>query len=134
MAEKKKKRTVKKSETVREKANKQRNGDDKQPRRISRATKKVTSKAGDVAKKGRKHYYLPLPDNKAANWLNKPRHIVPGPIRRAWQELKGVTWPNRSETFRLTVAVLLFAMFFGSLIAAIDYGLEIVFERIILGL
>jgi len=134
MAEKKKKRSVKKPETVREKANKQQNGEDKKPRRISRASKKVSSKAGDVAKKGQKHYYLPLPDNKVFSWLNKPRRIVPGPIRRAWQELKGVTWPNRHETFRLTVAVLLFALFFGSLIAAIDYGLEIVFERIILGL
>ncbi len=130
----KKKRVVKKSETLREKAERQANDNNKKPRRLKRAASKVGSAKTMVGEKGRKEYYLPVPDTKIGNWLNKRRSLLPGFIRNAWQELKGVTWPNRSETFRLTVAVLLFAAFFGGMIAGIDYVLDNVFRRVILGL
>ncbi len=130
----KKKRTIKKAETVREKAAKSNGDQDKKPRRIKKVTSQVSNKTSSIRKKGQQAYYLPLPETGILGSLNKHRSIVPGFLRNAWNELKGVTWPDRSETFRLTVAVLLFALFFGSLIAGIDYILDNLFRRVILGL
>jgi preprotein translocase SecE subunit len=50
----------------------------------------------------------------------------------AWRELKGVEWPNRKQTFQLTVAVYMFAIIFGIIIAVIDYGLDRIFKRVLL--
>lgn len=60
------------------------------------------------------------------------RILVPGFIRNAFAELKLVTWPNRRETWRLTFAVLAFAVVFGAVITAVDYGLDKAFKAIIL--
>lgn len=67
----------------------------------------------------------------------KPIHIIglviiPRYLRNAWKELRLVTWPSRRETRRLTGAVLVFAVIFGVLIAAVDYGLDKVFKKVIL--
>lgn len=130
----KKKRVIKKSETVRQKTERQANEKNKKPRRLKQAASKVGDAKSKVGATGRKEYYLPLPDTKFGKWLNKPRSLTPAFLKNSWQELKGVTWPNRSETVRLTIAVLLFAMFFGGMIAGIDYVLDNVFRRVILGL
>lgn len=130
----KKKRIVKKAETVREKAAKNNDEQSKKPRRIQKVTTSVSNKTSSIKRKGQKAYYLPLPNKGFFGWLNKPRSVTPGFLRNAWAELKGVTWPDRSETFRLTVAVLLFAIFFGAMIAGIDYVLDNLFRRVILGL
>lgn len=50
----------------------------------------------------------------------------------SWRELKQVTWPNRKETFKLTVAVFIFALVFGLAVAVVDYGLDKIFRRILL--
>lgn len=67
----------------------------------------------------------------------KPIHIiglviVPRYFRNSWKELKLVVWPGRRETWRLTSAVLIFAVVFGVMIAIVDYGLDKVFKKIIL--
>jgi preprotein translocase subunit SecE len=53
-------------------------------------------------------------------------------IRNSWKELRKVTWPTRKESRRLTVAVIIFAVVFGVLIAVVDYGLDKIFKRILL--
>lgn len=134
MAEsKKKRRVIKKPETIRDKTEKQSN-DAKSPRKIRKVTKKVGEAKQKTTSKAKKEYYLPLPDSKTGNWLNKRRSLIPQALKNAWKELRQVTWPNRSETFRLTISVLLFAIFFGSLIAGADYVLDNVFRRVILNL
>ena len=67
----------------------------------------------------------------------KPVYIVglvlwPRYFRNAWRELRQVTWPSFRESLRLTSAVLIFAVIFGILIAATDYGLDKVFKKVIL--
>jgi preprotein translocase SecE subunit len=59
--------------------------------------------------------------------------IVPKYLRSSWDELKLVTWPNRRESIRLSYAVLAFAVVFGALVAALDYGLNDLFKIILLG-
>jgi preprotein translocase SecE subunit len=60
------------------------------------------------------------------------RILVPRYFRNSYNELRLVTWPSRRETWKLTLAVILFALVFGSLIALTDYGLDKVIRRIVL--
>lgn len=53
-------------------------------------------------------------------------------FRNAWKELRGVTWPSRKETWQLTLAVFTFAVVFGIVITAVDYGLEKLFKVVFL--
>lgn len=134
MPDKKKPRVTKKSETIREKTNREADDSKKKPRKIKQATSKASDKASSAKKRSKKEYYLPLPETGFLGQLNKKRSFIPRILKNAWTELRGVTWPNRHETFHLTVAVLLFAMFIGGLIAGMDYVLDNVFRRVVLGL
>jgi preprotein translocase subunit SecE len=53
-------------------------------------------------------------------------------IRDSWRELRGVTWPTRRESLRLTSAVIIFSVIFGLLIAVVDYGLDKLFRQILI--
>jgi preprotein translocase SecE subunit len=53
-------------------------------------------------------------------------------FRSSWVELKQVVWPNRKETTRLTFAVLMFAIVFGTIVALVDFGLDKLFHKILL--
>lgn len=50
----------------------------------------------------------------------------------SWKELKLVTWPGRKETAQLTIAVFIFAIGFGVLIAIVDFGFSKLFQEVIL--
>lgn len=58
--------------------------------------------------------------------------LVPRYFINSWREFKQVTWPSRSETWRLTSAVLIFAIVFGSLVAGVDKVLDEIFKKVIL--
>lgn len=58
--------------------------------------------------------------------------LVPPYFRNSWRELRGVTWPNRRETWQLTWAVIIFSVIFGVLVAVVDYGLDKLFKQFIL--
>jgi preprotein translocase SecE subunit len=69
--------------------------------------------------------------------LRRPLRIIgliifPAYFRNSWKELKLVTWPGFKESIRLTWAVLLFAIIFGTTVALVDYGLNSVFKHILL--
>jgi preprotein translocase SecE subunit len=130
----KKKRVLKKPETVREKAQKQAAETDKKPTKTRKIKSSVGTASKSVGSKARKEYYLPLPDSKFGNWLNKRRSLIPGFLRNSWAELRQVTWPNRRETIHLTFAVIMFAIVFGSFIAGIDWVLDKLFREVILNI
>ncbi|HUP26472.1 MAG TPA: preprotein translocase subunit SecE, partial [Candidatus Limnocylindrales bacterium] len=109
--EKPKKRLIKKPETVREKAAKSDTGST--PRRIKRAGTTALRPIKAIGRTARKEVYLPLPDTKTGRFLNKRRRILPRYFSLAWQEVRQVKWPGRKETAKLTLAVFLFAIFFG---------------------
>lgn len=50
----------------------------------------------------------------------------------SWKELRLVTWPARKETAQLTIAVFIFAIGFGVLIAVVDFGFSKLFQEVIL--
>jgi preprotein translocase SecE subunit len=127
---KKKARIVKKSETMRERTVKQQG--EQKPRRIRRVSNQAKRPLKAASKFGRREYYLPLPDNRFGRFLNKKYHIIPGFLRNAWAEVRQVVWPSRRETLKLTLAVIIFALVFGTAIWLVDYGIEKLFRTIIL--
>jgi len=60
------------------------------------------------------------------------KKLVPRYFINSWYELKQVTWPGRIETWRLTGAVLSFAIVFGVAIAIVDKILSEIFKNFIL--
>ena len=123
-------RVLKKTQSVRERAEKA-----TAPKKVRRlhTTAGAAAKPFKAAHKiGKKEFYLPLPNSKVGNFLNKRRSAVPRYFVLAWKELRQVVWPNRKETAKLTVAVFMFAIFFGALITLVDYGLDKLFKQVIL--
>lgn len=118
-------------ETVRERAKATTNAPAKK-RRVKQTATTISRPFKAAHHFGGKTYYLPMPDNKLGRFLNKRRYIVPRYFRESWQELKGVTWPDRKETTKLTLAVFTFAIIFGILVAVTDYGLDQLFKHTVL--
>lgn len=56
---------------------------------------------------------------------------IGGYFKGAWQELRQVRWPNRKATWALTVAVIVFSLFFMGLIVLLDTLFKWLFEIII---
>lgn len=63
---------------------------------------------------------------KILGWI-APRYFV-----NSWREVRQVTWPARKETWRLTLAVFIFALVFGSMVYGVDKGLDEVFKKFVL--
>lgn len=121
----------KKSESLRQQAKAAATAKPK-PRRLKQTASKVTKPIGKVRSFGQKEYYLPIPDNKVGRFLNKRRRWIPKYFRESWKEVRQVTWPNRRETIRLTLAVFVFAVSFGLVVALVDFGLERAFKQLLL--
>lgn len=111
-----------------------------QPKRRLRST---ASKASRPISAGRRHIaglFAPL-SFLLAPFRTKPARFV-GKIlatvflinyfASSWRELKAVEWPNKRETARLTVAVFIFSIIFGTLVSLTDYGLDKIFHKILL--
>lgn len=130
-AKKRKPRIRKPAATVREKVEKSQVAPQK-PRRVRSAAKKATVPFKMAKSALGQEFYLPLPDNRFWRFMNKRRRFTPQYVRDSWAELKLVTWPGRRETWRLTGAVLVFAVVFGVLIAGVDRGLDVLFEKFVL--
>jgi preprotein translocase SecE subunit len=60
-------------------------------------------------------------------------HILyPKYFRNSVRELRLVTWPNRSTSWRLTYAVIIFSLIFGVIIAIVDFALDKLFKEFII--
>lgn len=59
------------------------------------------------------------------------RILWPKYFRNSWKEIRQVTWPTGRETWKLTLAVLLFAIIFGLAAAGTDWVLDKVIRRIV---
>lgn len=64
--------------------------------------------------------------------VTKPFRAIGSYFKGAWQELRLVRWPNRSATWGLTLAVVLFSLFFAGLILGLDTAFSYLFKEIIL--
>lgn len=59
------------------------------------------------------------------------RIFWPKYFRNSWIELRQVTWPTRRDTWKLTFAVLIFAVAFGLMAAGVDVVLDRIIRRIV---
>jgi preprotein translocase SecE subunit len=83
---------------------------------------------------------LHLRDRKATRAIARPlkpvakvlSFLAPRYLINSWKEVRQVQWPNRRETWRLTLAVGIFAVVFGALVAGVDKGLDELFKKVIL--
>jgi preprotein translocase subunit SecE len=53
-------------------------------------------------------------------------------FKESWQEVGKITWPNRQQTIRLTVAVTIFSLVFGIFFGLADIGLSEALKRVVL--
>jgi preprotein translocase SecE subunit len=124
-----KKRSLKKSETIREKAEKPKKS--LKTRRLHKTRTAVGKPATKAKNFLKKEYHIPLPDNKVGKFLGKKGYIWPKFFRESYQELRQVQWPGRKETISLSLAVFMFAIFFSAIVAVVDLGLDKIFEQLI---
>lgn len=80
---------------------------------------KVAPKEAQISKK----------ENKKSTKKGKKKKV--GYFKGAWIELKQVRWPDRKSTWGMTLAVVLFTLFFVVLILLLDAGFKYLFDFII---
>lgn len=69
---------------------------------------------------------------KAKTPRSKKPNKVTAYFKGAWSELRQVRWPNRRATWGLTLAVILFSVFFMGLITLLDALFQFMFFELIL--
>ena len=105
--------------------------------------KKATSAKSSASKRSRissvlgKQVRVPTGSSKFGKRLSKEVYVpradksVTGYIKNSYREIQKVTWPNRSEAWKLTAAVIIFSLVFAAFLALADYGLGLLFENVI---
>jgi preprotein translocase SecE subunit len=101
------------------------------PKRVRKAAANVVKPVGKIAESFKKEFHV-LPRREQPGFFTKSRNILPTYIVKSILELKNVTWPKRKETWKLVFAVFVFAIVIGAFITILDYGLEKVFQKVVL--
>ncbi len=134
MADKDKKKseikTTKAKASMRESALKSRDKAAK-PKRVRKAANAAVVPVGLAHKMLTSERHV-IPRNNPNSFWHKNRSITPRYFANAFAELRQVTWPKGKETWRLVLAVFIFAISIGLFIALLDFGLEKVFREVIL--
>ncbi len=60
-----------------------------------------------------------------------PLRAIGGYFKGSWQELRQVRWPNRKQTWAMTLAVILFSLALGALIFLLDAVFTLLFKNFI---
>ena len=68
---------------------------------------------------------------KPARWT-KPFRKFGGYFKGSWVELRQVRWPDRKATWSLTLAVILFSLFFALVIVGLDAVFSYLFKEVLL--
>jgi preprotein translocase SecE subunit len=63
--------------------------------------------------------------------IAKPFVAIGRYVKASWQELRQTRWPNRRATWGLTIAVILFSIFFAALILSADNLFDKLVEMIL---
>jgi len=121
-----KRRVLKKAaETVRERADKQANKQPKQSGVVRLALQYIAAPF--------KFVWRPIAKVSHKKPFRIIGHILlPSYFRNSWKELRQVTWPNRKQSWQLTLAVIVFAVTFGLIIAVVDFGLDKLFKQVLI--
>ncbi len=130
------KRQLKKTETVRQRSDRTATIAPKK-RRISKSARKVAKPLKFVYKKVAKilsplAFVLVPFKTKPARKIGRilAAILLLRFFRDSWTELRQVQWPNARETTRLSMAVFVFSIAFGTIVAITDYGLGKIFKKL----
>lgn len=124
----KKRRVIRKVETVREKSAKAAEQTEK-PSRKKQILRGFTAPLRFVGR-GFKKLGSVLGRFKVMRFIG--RILVPTYFRNSWKELKGVTWPTLPQSRRLSIAVMIFAVIFGVVVALLDFVLDKIFKEVLI--
>lgn len=94
-------------------------------------TSKATAKKPVASKTTGKLVKKAAVERKPAAW-SKPFRVVGGYFKGAWVELRQVRWPGRGATWSLTLAVILFSLFFALVIVGLDWVFSYLFKEVLL--
>ena len=124
------KRRIRKVETVREITNKSVSGDLDANSSLGRAiwrgfTAPIRLIGRGLAKVGRT-----LGKYKFFRIIG--RILFPRYFRNSWKELRQVTWLTFKQSRQLTLAVMIFAVIFGVVVAILEFGLDKVFNQVLI--
>lgn len=126
------KKRMPKKETVRERTERTSNQQPKK-RRLRSAAGTASRPVKKVWEGATKEYHvLPQKESGLLGFFTRSRSLFPTYVVNSWKELRQVSWPGRKTTWKLVLAVYLFAVVFGVTIALVDYGLEKLFKEILL--
>lgn len=64
--------------------------------------------------------------------IPRPLRAIGGYFVGSWHELRQVRWPNRKSAWSLTLAVILFTLFFSGLIVLVDWIFNWLIKEVIL--
>ena len=96
------------------------------------APKSATTKAVKASKVSKKNTTKKVKvEREPTNGFTKALFGIGRYFSGAWYELKQVRWPTRKATWGLTLAVILFSIFFVVIILLLDALFKFVFELII---
>lgn len=118
-----------KTQTVRERSQKDASA---KPKRIRQTASRVKDPLAKAQAFGRREYHIPLPDDRIGKFLGKRVRLFPKFIREAFAEVKKVTWPDARTTVRLTLAVFIFSVIFAGIAGLLDFGLDKLFKEVII--
>lgn len=68
---------------------------------------------------------------KAPRKVFAPFRAIGGYFKGSWQELRQVRWPNRKQTWAMTLAVIILSLALGIFIFLLDAGFTLVFKNFI---
>lgn len=124
---------VKKVETVRERAEKQRIKQTSQPRRkkVAAATAKPVKGIGKILTK-EFHPIKFKKNGKLANILSKRVRYVPKYFKASFAELKEVQWLKPRQALSLTFAVVIFSVVIAVFVQLLGYGFDKIVKEVIL--
>lgn len=97
---------------------------------IKKPTRKVATKKSTEVKSAPKK--VAKTANKKPISVLRPFFAIGRYFRDSWRELKQVSWPNRRATWALTLAVILFSLFFAAIIMLFDWIFNYVIQEVIL--
>jgi preprotein translocase, SecE subunit, bacterial len=105
--------------------------DDSKKKSLTRAERKDLKKSAKLDKKSKN-------GEKAKRNMPKPLRILLTPLfpigryfRDSWRELRQVRWTNRKATWKMTLAVIAYTIFFFLFIMLLDMLFTFVFNKVL---
>lgn len=103
------------------------------PARITDTTSTRVVKVAKTSKKPvQKRQRIRMPKWLARIKWPKWLQVIGGYFTGSWRELLQVRWPDRRASWSLTIAVIIFSLFFAGVIVALDYVFNYLFKEVLL--